>query len=180
MLNTTCPQCSSPFGRKLSLIHKEGLTFMKSNSNSTSHTNTILKTKITTKGSSTAFHQTELSKSVAPPLVFHGVFVSESSALAGALGFIGATVGFFLGFFLGSDFLSRIGIASAFGIFLFFTIRSLINKDPTTQEIEAYEAKISSSKKALEDWNNTYMCMACGNRFIPEKILEDETVAQNQ
>ncbi|HSV54635.1 MAG TPA: hypothetical protein VLJ57_21105, partial [Burkholderiaceae bacterium] len=66
-LDTTCPVCTAPHARKLSLVYEEGLSSAIVTTQSVGKANTIGAHKITTTGTSTQVQQTQLSQSAAPP-----------------------------------------------------------------------------------------------------------------
>lgn len=172
MLDTTCPMCSAPYGRKLSVVYQEGLTATNALNNSISQTNTILKTKITTHGYSNGLNQTELSKSVAPPLFIDPGVASKSEKITFVCSIFALIVGMAIGFLFGENFITKLFFMLVFGLISGIIIACFMDSKPTLQEIAEYDTKMEPMIKARDEWNALYMCMSCTHRFIP-KITSD-------
>lgn len=180
-IDTTCPNCLAPNAKKLSVLHKEGLSTVQfattSTSNSKGTVKNILRTKISTtsKGTGTGegIQQSQLSKDTAPPAIFTPPPISKAGTkrqgdvlITGVITtivlsiFEMAVVGTFLGFiitFVGSTLAT---------IVILMTIDTGLSSD---EQVE-YDKFISERGEVIKNWNQTFACIACGHRFIPVEI----------
>jgi hypothetical protein len=158
-LNTTCPACGAPHARKLSVIHAEGISTVKTDINTVGTLNTIGRQKITTRGTSTGVQQTQESKDAARPVVppLH----SNGAVLRGVIVFLGL-VALGVGVVSGMTFLIVAGFAIAL-------CSLLVSADATPEEIAAHNEKTKDVQAASALWDKTFQCGACGNRFVPSE-----------
>ena len=166
-IDTTCPVCGAMHARKLSLIYEEGRTQTQSTSHSVGVTNTIGRVKITTHGTSQGFQQSDSSRSAAPPPM--PTFRSEGEQLQSFIRLVSIAALFIL---------PMVGSALEWGFFIsiFSGVAALaggiaysltIGSNATDDELQQHRARNSAAFDAFDEWERTFACMSCGNRFIP-------------
>jgi hypothetical protein len=169
-LDTTCPICGAMHARKLSLVYEEGRTQMQSTSHSVGTTNTIGRVTVTTHGTSQGIHQSDASRSAAPPPV--PSFRSEAEHIQSnirllsfaallVLPMIGSAFdwGFFISIFS--------GVAALVGGLIY---AQTLDGSATDDEIEQHRTRNSAAFDALDEWERTFACMSCGHRFTPKAL----------
>ena len=173
-INTTCPACSAPFAKKLSLVYKEGISSVNMDSHSVGVTNTIGKVKVTTSGSSVGIQQSALSQSAAPPHIPPIETAGSKRKVALAIG--GPIASIVLPLLISA----LLGVHLSFGVYLLIMFISLattlglaaaINDDPTKDEQDEYNRRTRNEQRAYQEWDQTYACGACGHRFIPKEQI---------
>ena len=163
LLNTTCPQCGAPHARKLSVIHAEGLSTVRTDINTVGTFNTIGRQKITTKGSSTGVQQTQASKEAAPPIVPEQLTLGMKCRLSTMVVGIIMCVG---GFLNDSTTVATAGIFAVLGSFV-------IPVKATTAEQEVHDKQTRHLRAARDAWASTFQCSSCSHRFIPSEVQSD-------
>ena len=164
-LDTTCPSCDAPFARRLSLVHSEGVSTSQSTTNATGTINTVGRHRITTVGASVGQSQTQRSRLIAPPDVPPLVWTAGAK-----IQLILRVVGTWIAL------LAPIAATNTFGSFLGMVLlllsfvwgsSFLIRTSPTESELAIYNQNTEVQRKALQDWESTFSCSACGHQFIP-------------
>jgi predicted nucleic-acid-binding Zn-ribbon protein len=170
MLDTKCPNCGAPHARKLSLIFHEGLSNSGSVQHSKSVTKTIVKMRIATTGHSSGSQQTNLSASAAPPLMFNKPLISkaQNSRKEGMIGIFIFSA--FMGFSFSSSAIGFFGIFLGGGTVASMILWMLMSGEATHREKEEHEKSTATNNAAQEEWNRTFSCNSCGNRFIPIEV----------
>jgi len=187
-IDTTCPTCGAPHAKKLSQIHREGISTVQTSTRSTGKTNTILAVSINNEGSSLGVQQTELSKSAAPPDMASNM--SPTSNIGGALGLslIGALL-IIPGVVVGTGYIgSVIGydqtLLRPLGLFIGILAASVpvahrVLRSPSTEQRSAQTALVARQQIALQEWERTFACVSCGHRFIPSDLEPIKTSGTN-
>jgi hypothetical protein len=156
-INTTCPQCGAQHARKLSIIHAEGLTTTQSSINTVGKLNTIGGAKIKTTGTATGTHQTAASKNAAPPELATAFTIGLAVKIALMIAGGALAVG---GIFADMVPISVIGVITILGSLV---LPNEINQDERDAQIE----RVNQLREQKAEWERTFECGACGNRFIP-------------
>jgi hypothetical protein len=149
------------------MIYQEGRSTVHSSIQTVGKTNTLAQVKIRTQGTSTGVQQTGASLAAMPPGVpelfprskrIQGV-IAIGTVVAGVLVFAyGAESGWNFG-----ETLTGVALAGFVGLSLWVVRGS----QPTPQEIAAHRKRHRDAFAALDRWNSTFACAACGERFIP-------------
>lgn len=152
----TCPRCNSSDWKLLSLVHKEGLTHVETNSRGGAFGISNAGIGAAATGSkSSGSHQTELSKLAAPPAGFGvSALMLMGTIIFGLLGWIFSPWWFF------------VAVACVVGLGA------------------ASPAEKRDHEIALSQWENRRMCLRCGTFFdppqTPEARLQNQAAAQNR
>jgi hypothetical protein len=168
MINTTCPNCKAPHARKVSLVYEEGYQTSVTKIQENSKSQTILKTAVKTDGVHMETRQTALSSKLAPPFLISPTLSSGTESYANSLSVVAFFLMTFIGFKTTSTIVSFFLFSIIGTIFSIVFIRYLVVKPATESEIFAYEEKLAANKESFEKWDKSYICMTCGNKFIPE------------
>jgi hypothetical protein len=186
-IDTTCPECGAPYAKKLSLIYSEGKSTVHLTSQSTGTAKTIGKQKISTEGTSAGIQQSEISKAAAPPPTVPPFVLTSLDPGAGIAIFImmaAIVLVPILAIFTPVTFKGAMSVWGV-GMVAVLFVAALTKTKLTDEEKLAreknerieYEKRVAPQRKALDDWNNTFHCNACGHRFIPgERPTEKRAV----
>lgn len=169
MINTTCPKCNAPHAKKLKLIYEDGVTSINQQSISSTKTNIIINPKIKTNAITSGENVSKLAESVAPPSEPNlNYLIPKNPILAPLLIMILSII---YGIF-GEKFMYVIlsPFIGAIALVVFSTIKSMTDDGKMEEAIakKKMEERTLEYKKKLEKWENTFMCMQCGEKFIPE------------
>ena len=166
-IDTSCPKCGAPFAKKLSLIHTEGISTVNTSTQSVGVTNTIGKVTISSAGTTVGVQQSVLSKSAAPPAL--PPFQSSGAQLRGKVALYGYAIAWVVPFLFIKSFNSGVAfVGTILGLSaIVAVIVTRVETAPTAQELRGYETNSERERHALEEWNSTFACSACGHRFIP-------------
>ncbi len=167
-INTTCPKCGAPHARKLSIIYSEGLVSVNTLAIASTKSNTIIKVKHSTESTTSGLQQNNISKNAAPPLSSVGPLQSASDSRAGFIGFIGFIAMGLIGFFVSKSFLGFVGYFIGGGLIAVISAYFIFDSGATEEEKNNHQKKLDEYQKKLMDWERTYMCNHCGERFMPE------------
>lgn len=169
-INTTCPKCGAPHARKLSVIYSEGIISVNTTAIARTQSTAILKIKHNTKSEASGLQQSDISKNAAPPLSSVGIMKTASDARAGIIGFIGFIGMGLIGFFVSKSFLGFVGYFLGGGLLAVLLAYSIFDSGATDEEKRNHQNKIDEFQLKLMNWECTYMCNHCGERFIPESL----------
>lgn len=167
-IDTTCPKCRTPHARKLALIYAEGKTVIDQTVNTVGTFNTIGRQQITTTGSIRGVNQSEASKSAAPPAIprlrSRGE-VTKSWAITGCL--ILPIVAFVIAMNGGASFAACMTVAGVV-LAVLAAVASFTDIHPAQDEIDEHRARYPNEYAAYAEWEQTFGCVGCGYRFIPQ------------
>lgn len=161
-IDTTCPMCSAPHSRKLSLIFLEGLSTTHSSTHSVGKTNTIAPVTVTSTGTTVGVQQSSASAAASPP--FLPPVQPDNSVAQFFTLMLGLLVGILLVFAIGG-FAGFLMFFLVIGCTIAFNLK--MSGPPTAEEIEEHKRLHAETYAAVEAWQNTFACGACGHRFIP-------------
>ncbi|MFS2022543.1 hypothetical protein [Massilia sp. CT11-137] len=159
-INTTCPVCSTPHAKKLSVIYQEGLSTIQTDINTVSTFNTLGRQKFKTKGTANGTQQTQASKDAAPPvvpkLVTTGMWIQGMLIALGIVMCVGGMI-------------NSATVVAIFGIVVIVGSFAVPVK-PTEIEQRDYDERTKHLRAAKEAWADTFMCGSCGHKFVPSTI----------
>lgn len=168
-IDTSCPACGAPHAKRLSQIYSEGLTTTSGKFESVGTLNTIGRQKIHTKGASSGFHQTEASKAASPPSVPE--FMSKGKKRQYTVAGAGLGACLLIGFPLVLNYQSVVaGVATIIGAVGVLAAMKAIDAKPTLGEVEAHKARFPGAYAAYEQWERSFKCQSCGERFVPQEV----------
>ena len=177
MINTTCPKCNAPHAKKLKLIYEEGITSVNQQSTSLTKTDLIINPKIKTSSTISGESISKLAKSVAPPREpnLSNLSVRHAPILTFLIPLLVMVMSVIYGIF-SEKFLYVIlspFVGAIVGAIPAVIIEDIISKTPEgKRKEEVAKEKIKERKveheKELVRWESTFMCMQCGEKFIPE------------
>jgi hypothetical protein len=168
-LNTTCPVCAAPHAKRLSTIHTEGLSTSSGTLESVGQFNTIGRQKITTKGSTKGVTQTAASLAAAPPDA--PLFISKGQHKRRAVWFVTGLIALISVIFTLTNASMEIALLVAGAIAAVGVALSLaIDASPLPGEEDEHRLEFTEEYKAYEQWEDTFACGSCGERFVPESI----------
>lgn len=168
MINTTCPKCNAPHAKKLKLIYEDGVTSVNQQIISSTKTNLIINPKIKTNSITSGENVSKLAESVAPPSEPNLTDLSVKNSIFPPLLVMITSIiyGIFAEKFLYVILSPFVGAVAA-GVF--YVVKSMTLEGKMEEKIaqEKMEERISEYKKEVVRWENTFMCMQCGEKFIP-------------
>lgn len=167
-INTTCPKCGAPHARKLSVIYSEGIVTVNTTAIASTQSTAIIKIKHNTESVASGLQQSDISKSAAPPLSSVGIMENASGSRAGIIGFMGFIGMGVIGFFVSKSVLGFLGYFLGGGLLSVVLANFIFDSGSTDEEKSSHQKKIDEYQSRLMDWERTYMCNHCGERFIPE------------
>jgi hypothetical protein len=176
VLDTTCPLCSAPHARKLSIIHSEGLSTVNISNTSQATTNTVGKITTSSTGLSTGIQQTSQSRSAACPSSMASLNEINALGLANKrqgvliVGFTcSALAPFVIKLFTGES--PPFWMTVLTGLAVTATIAFFSSaKVSTQQEHLAHQKLVDQRQEEINNWSLTFACNSCGNRFIPIEV----------
>jgi len=176
-IDTSCPDCGAPHARRISLIYVEGQTSGHELHQYQSKTKSVLPVKIETTGASTTSTQSHLSQQLAPPPSPNPIpqSVSDSEKMGVVFGIaLAAGVGVCVWLWDVKIVALFFGALTAILVFL---IGSGVFRRPLTPVEQATHQQTSDAAKAeLDRWNQSFLCMVCGTKFVP--ALSKESISE--